>query len=546
MLSLNALLLLTAISAPGDAVLVEFTAPWCGACQQVAPIVERLASDGYPIRKVDIDADRAAARQYGITAVPTFVLLVDGREVDRVVGPASYDHFTQMFASLSATRREETARNESQASASPTAIAVRGQSPDADPWQGQRRLGATRPERLSETRDARIDDSQFGGPTQGPGAYVPTELRESRGEDTPVRSPIRPDDLARQATVRLTVEDATGFSHGTGTIIDTHGDEALVLTCGHIFRDSKGKGRITVEPFAPGAKGPVAGHLISYDADKLDIGLVSIRPGCAVTPAPVGARGIAPQVDDRVFSIGCDHGGEPRVAYSRVTGIDRYVGPPNYEVAGQPVQGRSGGGLFAADGRLIGVCNAADQADNEGIYAALPSIHQQLVAIGQQRLFERGDSRMAAADARLLADDARRSAPNRGIEYPPDRSLSGAPRSTPAPVMADSYAEGTHTAPRQEASIQAAQIVVVVRPGQSADGQQEVYWLDNLSPELLEQIRREGRRQQDLASRDSRPADSRLAGSDRQRELPPEFRPLTSDRSERDARSPVVRAQSSD
>jgi len=61
-----------------------------------------------------------------------------------------------------------------------------------------------------------------------------------------------------------------------------------------------------------------------------------------------------------------------------VTAVDKYLGPPNVQVAGQPVQGRSGGGLFAIDGTLIGVCNAADPEDNEGLFAALPSIHEQL------------------------------------------------------------------------------------------------------------------------------------------------------------------------
>jgi hypothetical protein len=46
------------------------------------------------------------------------------------------------------------------------------------------------------------------------------------------------------------------------------------------------------------------------------------------------------------------------------------------------VQGRSGGGLFAIDGTLIGVCNAADPADNEGLFAALPAIHEQLDEAG--------------------------------------------------------------------------------------------------------------------------------------------------------------------
>ena len=42
------------------------------------------------------------------------------------------------------------------------------------------------------------------------------------------------------------------------------------------------------------------------------------------------------------------------------------------------MQGRSGGGLFNADGQVIGVCNAADPSDNEGLYAALESVYREL------------------------------------------------------------------------------------------------------------------------------------------------------------------------
>ena len=39
------------------------------------------------------------------------------------------------------------------------------------------------------------------------------------------------------------------MSLGTGTVIDCRQGEALILTCGHIFRDSAGKGRIEVDLF---------------------------------------------------------------------------------------------------------------------------------------------------------------------------------------------------------------------------------------------------------------------------------------------------------
>ncbi|MFM8890454.1 MAG: trypsin-like peptidase domain-containing protein, partial [Planctomycetia bacterium] len=79
------------------------------------------------------------------------------------------------------------------------------------------------------------------------------------------------------ATARLLVEDSQGVSRGTGTVIDCRQGEALILTCGHIFRDSRGKGRVEVDLF--GADGPrgVAGQVVAWDL-KRDLALVSASP----------------------------------------------------------------------------------------------------------------------------------------------------------------------------------------------------------------------------------------------------------------------------
>ncbi|MBT3211864.1 MAG: trypsin-like peptidase domain-containing protein, partial [Planctomycetaceae bacterium] len=184
-----------------------------------------------------------------------------------------------------------------------------------------------------------------------------------------------------QATARLRVQDPNGASWGTGTVIDCRQGEALILTCGHIFRDSVGEGAIEVDLFGNTAAGRLAGQMVSYDLDR-DLALVSVFTEADLDPVKIGPVGRPREVGEGVVTIGCDGGRDPTMHVSRVASVDKYLGPANVQVAGQPVQGRSGGGLFAIDGTLLGVCNAADPEDNEGLFAALPSIHEHLDEAG--------------------------------------------------------------------------------------------------------------------------------------------------------------------
>ena len=93
---------------------------------------------------------------------------------------------------------------------------------------------------------------------------------------------------------------------------------------------------------------------------------------------------------DAVTSVGCNHGDEPSVQHSQVIRVVSVVPPTRtatarrtrswnlLEVAAEPVEGRSGGGLFSADGMVIGVCNAAEPTGHEGLYATLESIRAAL------------------------------------------------------------------------------------------------------------------------------------------------------------------------
>ena len=64
------------------AVLVDFTATWCGPCKTMAPVLKQLkekTGDSLRILKVDIDKNPQSAAQFQVQGVPTFILFKDGQ-----------------------------------------------------------------------------------------------------------------------------------------------------------------------------------------------------------------------------------------------------------------------------------------------------------------------------------------------------------------------------------------------------------------------------------------------------------------------------------
>ncbi|KAF1984571.1 putative thioredoxin [Aulographum hederae CBS 113979] len=81
----------TSLLSSTKIVVVDFFAEWCGPCKQIAPVYEQLAMQlskpkEMVFTKVDTDKQPQISQSYNITAMPTFMVFKNGKEVSRIRG----------------------------------------------------------------------------------------------------------------------------------------------------------------------------------------------------------------------------------------------------------------------------------------------------------------------------------------------------------------------------------------------------------------------------------------------------------------------------
>ncbi|KAK9108929.1 hypothetical protein Sjap_016989 [Stephania japonica] len=74
-------------------VVVDFTASWCPPCRMIAPVFAELAKK-YPnvvFLKIDVDELKTVAEEWHVEAMPTFIFIKEGKQVDKIVGADKFN-----------------------------------------------------------------------------------------------------------------------------------------------------------------------------------------------------------------------------------------------------------------------------------------------------------------------------------------------------------------------------------------------------------------------------------------------------------------------
>lgn len=81
----------TAVLGEGKPIVLDFYADWCGPCQTLLPIVEKLSTeyDGkVEVRKVNVDQNNELAARFKVRNIPALFFIKDSKIVDQLMGAA--------------------------------------------------------------------------------------------------------------------------------------------------------------------------------------------------------------------------------------------------------------------------------------------------------------------------------------------------------------------------------------------------------------------------------------------------------------------------
>lgn len=201
-------------------------------------------------------------------------------------------------------------------------------------------------------------------------------------------------------SVKIVKKEGQFSDHGSGTVVGCvpDGDKytCYIVTAAHVVRNAES---LAISFFDDGKTiGVTSGAVVGRDAQN-DIAIVKVtalRPLPAATIVPEDYK-VKPR--DPVIAAGCPGGQTPPFVYSNNSAcalvIDRYSGGANITTSCMPEQGASGGGLYNAQGQLIGVCSAHDQKEKTGLYTGTKELYNLINKINAGIAISQGGSIVA-------------------------------------------------------------------------------------------------------------------------------------------------------
>lgn len=349
-----------------DVVLLDIYADYCSPCRQMVPLLQKMEKSGFPIRKVDFQTNSDLCKNYfNALALPTLIVMVEGKEVQRFEGFTSEATLRQ--AMNNASRELHAQRQQS-----------RNQLAKSDAPSGGETVADDTPANSNTSRTGlagffdRFKSS--GGAATPANEFTDADFRAQSPDESPTAQ--ERNSIPHKATVRVRLMDGKMRDVGTGTVIHSVPGLSTILTCAHIFKDAAPDAVVEVDVFQ-------GDKTLNYPATVLggdhnaDVALLQIKTSTILPSVTLGFDRPALQRQESLFSIGCSNGDPPSRLKMNVVGVDMVVNAPsNILCTNAPKQGRSGGGLFDLKNRLVGVCSAADYKAGEGLYGGLPPVRE--------------------------------------------------------------------------------------------------------------------------------------------------------------------------